>query len=34
VVIPSSVGGERGADDFISLFDHIVDSLVRGFSDR
>jgi ABC-type Zn uptake system ZnuABC Zn-binding protein ZnuA len=34
VVIPSSVGGERGADDFISLFEHIVDSLVRGFSDR
>jgi ABC-type Zn uptake system ZnuABC Zn-binding protein ZnuA len=34
VIIPSSVGGTKGADDFISLFDHIVDSLVRGFSDR
>ena len=34
VVIPSSVGGVKGADDYISLFDHIVDGLVRGFSDR
>jgi ABC-type Zn uptake system ZnuABC Zn-binding protein ZnuA len=32
VVIPSSVGGVKGADSFISLFDHIVDGLVRGFS--
>lgn len=32
VVIPSSVGGERGADDYISLFDHIVDSLAKAFS--
>jgi len=32
VVIPSSVGGAKGADNFISLFDHIVDGLVRGFS--
>jgi len=34
VVIPSSVGGAKGADDFLSLFDHIVDGLVRGFSHR
>jgi zinc/manganese transport system substrate-binding protein len=34
VVIPSSVGGVKGADDFLSLFDHIVDGLVRGFSNR
>jgi len=34
VVIPSSVGGVKGADDFFSLFDHIVDGLVRGFSHR
>ncbi len=34
VVIPSSVGGAKGADNFISLFDHIVDGLVRGFSKR
>jgi len=34
VVIPSSVGGVKGADDYISLFDHIVDGLVRGFSNR
>ena len=32
VVIPSSVGGERGADDYISLFDCIVDSLAKGFA--
>jgi ABC-type Zn uptake system ZnuABC Zn-binding protein ZnuA len=32
VVIPSSVGGAKGADNFFSLFDHIVDGLVRGFS--
>jgi len=34
VVIPSSVGGAKGADNFFSLFDHIVDGLVRGFSNR
>jgi ABC-type Zn uptake system ZnuABC Zn-binding protein ZnuA len=34
VVIPSSVGGAKGADNFLSLFDHIVDGLVRGFSNR
>jgi len=34
VVIPSSVGGAKGADNFFSLFDHIVDGLVRGFSHR
>jgi ABC-type Zn uptake system ZnuABC Zn-binding protein ZnuA len=34
VVIPSSVGGAKGADNFLSLFDHIVDGLVRGFSGR
>ena len=34
VVIPSSVGGAKGADNFFSLFDHIVDGLVRGFSKR
>jgi ABC-type Zn uptake system ZnuABC Zn-binding protein ZnuA len=34
VVIPSSVGGAKGADNFLSLFDHIVDGLVRGFSDH
>jgi ABC-type Zn uptake system ZnuABC Zn-binding protein ZnuA len=34
VVIPSSVGGVKGADDFFSLFDHIVDGLVSGFSNR
>ena len=33
-VIPSSVGGAKGADDYISLFDQIVDGLVRGFSNR
>ena len=32
VVIPASVGGVKGADDFFSLFDHIVDGLVGGFS--
>jgi zinc/manganese transport system substrate-binding protein/zinc transport system substrate-binding protein len=32
VVIPSSVGGVKGAGDFFSLFDHIVDGLVKGFS--
>jgi len=32
VVIPSSVGGVKGADDYISLFDHIVDSLAKAFS--
>jgi ABC-type Zn uptake system ZnuABC Zn-binding protein ZnuA len=34
VVIPSSVGGMKGADDYLSLFDRIVDSLVKGFSGR
>jgi len=34
VVIPSSVGGAKGADNFFSLFDCIVDDLVRGFSGR
>jgi len=34
VVIPSSVGGVKGADDYISLFDRIVDGLVRSFSNR
>jgi len=34
VVIPSSVGGVKGADNFFSLFDHIVDGLVRGFANR
>jgi len=32
VVIPSSVGGAKGADDYISLFDCIVDSLAKGFA--
>jgi len=32
VIIPSSVGGTKGADNYISLFDHIVDSLVKAFS--
>jgi zinc/manganese transport system substrate-binding protein len=32
VPIPSSVGGVKGADSFLSLFDHIVDGLVSGFS--
>jgi ABC-type Zn uptake system ZnuABC Zn-binding protein ZnuA len=34
VVIPTSVGGAKGADNYISLFDHIVDGLVKGFSNR
>lgn len=34
VVIPTSVGGAKGADHYISLFDHIVDGLVSGFSHR
>jgi len=34
VIIPSSVGGVKGADNFFSLFDHIVDALARGFSHR
>jgi len=34
VVIPTSVGGVKGADDYISLFDRIVDSLAKGFSNR
>ena len=32
VVIPSSVGGAKGANDYISLFDCIVDSLAKGFA--
>jgi ABC-type Zn uptake system ZnuABC Zn-binding protein ZnuA len=32
MVIPSSVGGVKGADDYISLFDRIVDSLANGFA--
>jgi zinc/manganese transport system substrate-binding protein len=32
VVIPSSVGGVKGADDYISLFDRIVDSITKGYS--
>jgi ABC-type Zn uptake system ZnuABC Zn-binding protein ZnuA len=32
VVIPSSVGGVKGADDYISLFDRIVDGLAKGFA--
>jgi len=32
VVIPSSVGGVKGADDYIALFDHIVDALAKGFA--
>jgi zinc/manganese transport system substrate-binding protein len=32
VVIPSSVGGAKGADDYLSLFDCIVDSLAKGFA--
>jgi ABC-type Zn uptake system ZnuABC Zn-binding protein ZnuA len=31
-VIPSSVGGAKGASDYISLFDCIVDSLAKGFA--
>jgi zinc/manganese transport system substrate-binding protein len=32
VVIPSSVGGVKGADDYLSLFDRIVDGITKGFS--
>ncbi len=32
VVIPSSVGGVKGADDYISLFDRVVDGLAKGFA--
>lgn len=34
VVIPSSVGGVRGADDFFSLFDCIVNTLAAAFAGR
>jgi zinc/manganese transport system substrate-binding protein len=33
-VIPSSVGGVKGADNYIALFDCIVDNLARGFAGR
>jgi zinc/manganese transport system substrate-binding protein len=32
VIIPTSVGAVKGADDFFSMFDHVVDALARGFS--
>jgi zinc/manganese transport system substrate-binding protein len=32
VIIPSSVGGVKGADDYLSLFDHIVDTLAKAFN--
>jgi zinc/manganese transport system substrate-binding protein len=34
IVIPSSVGGVKGAGNYISLFDCIVENLSRGFAGR
>lgn len=33
VVIPSSVGGAKGADNYLSLFDCIVANLAKGFAE-